>query len=101
MNPLLRGLSEIVLRLLRTIDLPRLGALCGLMVASLAVLYSAGGESMGQRLEGRTLADVTASAGDGAPGPDPVACPARPVSARRGFPLRGQWVRRAYDDAHE
>ena len=47
MNPLLRWLSEIVLRLLRTIDLPLLAALCGLMAASLAVLYSAGGESMG------------------------------------------------------
>lgn len=47
MNPLLRWVSEMVWRLLRTIDLPLLGALAGLMAASLVVMYSAGGESMG------------------------------------------------------
>ena len=47
MNPLLRWLSEMVLRMLRTIDLPLLAALSALMAASLVVQYSAGGDSMG------------------------------------------------------
>ena len=45
MNPLLRWLSGVVARALRTVDLPLLAALAMLMAASLAVLYSAGGES--------------------------------------------------------
>ena len=45
MNPLLQWLAGQVARLLRTIDLPLLAALCGLMTASLLVLYSAGGAS--------------------------------------------------------
>lgn len=45
MNPLLRWLSEMVARLLRTMDLPLLFALCALMSFSLLVLYSAGDES--------------------------------------------------------
>ena len=45
MNPLLRLLVDIVGRVLRTIDLPLLGALLALMGIGLAVLYSAGGET--------------------------------------------------------
>ena len=45
MNPLLRWFSDVVARALRTVDLPLLAALALLMAASLAVLYSAGGES--------------------------------------------------------
>ncbi|RMH87910.1 rod shape-determining protein RodA [Lysobacter pythonis] len=45
MNPLLRWLGDGVLRVLRSVDLPLLAALCGLMAASLAVLSSAGGDS--------------------------------------------------------
>lgn len=47
MNPLLRWLSELVLRILRTVDVPLLAALAGLMTVSLVVQYSAGGDSMG------------------------------------------------------
>ena len=47
MNPLLRGVSDVVARMLRTVDLPLLGALLGLMVVSLVVMYSAGGDGMG------------------------------------------------------
>ncbi len=48
MNPLLRWFTDLTLRIVRTVDLPLLAALCGLMLASLAVLSSVGGES--QRL---------------------------------------------------
>ncbi|AXA84800.1 rod shape-determining protein RodA [Lysobacter oculi] len=47
MNPLLRWLSELVLRILRTVDVPLLAALAALMTVSLVVQYSAGGDSMG------------------------------------------------------
>ena len=47
MNPLLRWLSELVLRILRTVDVPLLAALSALMAASLVVQYSAGGDSLG------------------------------------------------------
>lgn len=45
MNPLLRLIAGFVQRLLRTLDLPLLAALCGLMLASLAVLSSVGGDN--------------------------------------------------------
>ncbi|MBE2210244.1 MAG: rod shape-determining protein RodA [Xanthomonadaceae bacterium] len=47
MNPLLRWLADVVARVLRTVDLPLLGALLGLMAVSLVVMYSAGGDGMG------------------------------------------------------
>ncbi|SIQ16923.1 rod shape-determining protein RodA [Solilutibacter tolerans] len=46
MNPLLRWLTDVVMRMLRTVDLPLLGALIGLMAVSLVVMYSAGGDGM-------------------------------------------------------
>jgi rod shape determining protein RodA len=45
MNVILRWLFDLVLRFLRTLDMPLLLALSGLMVVGLAVLYSAGNES--------------------------------------------------------
>ncbi|MGY0504930.1 rod shape-determining protein RodA [Luteimonas sp. e5] len=45
MNPLLRWLTNVVARILRSVDLPLLAALVGLMLASLLVLHSAGGGS--------------------------------------------------------
>jgi rod shape determining protein RodA len=46
MSVILRWLFDLLLRFLRTIDLPLLGALLALMAIGLAVLYSAGNESM-------------------------------------------------------
>lgn len=46
MNVILRWLFDLLLRFLRTIDLPLLGALLALMAIGLAVLYSAGNESI-------------------------------------------------------
>jgi len=45
MSALLRFLFDLVLRALRTVDMPLLGALLALMGIGLAVLYSAGGET--------------------------------------------------------
>lgn len=45
MNPLLHRLADLTARLVRTLDIPLLLALGGLMLASLAVLSSVGGES--------------------------------------------------------
>ena len=45
MNIILRWLFDLLLRALRTVDLPLLGALLALMAIGLAVLYSAGNES--------------------------------------------------------
>ena len=47
MSIILRWLFDLLLRFLRTLDLPLLGALLALMAIGLAVLYSAGGEDMG------------------------------------------------------
>ena len=47
MNIILRWLFELAARFLRTIDLMLLAALLALMAIGLAVLYSAGGQSMG------------------------------------------------------
>ena len=46
MNVLLRLLADLLLRFLRTLDLPLLAALLGLMGIGLATLYSASNESM-------------------------------------------------------
>jgi len=46
MNVILRWLIDLLFRLVRTLDLPLLGALFALMAIGLAVLYSAGGQSM-------------------------------------------------------
>ena len=46
MNPLLRWLTDVVARMLRTVDLPLLGALLAVMTASLLVMYSVGGDNM-------------------------------------------------------
>jgi len=46
MNPLLLLIARWTSRLLRNIDLPLLGGLCGLMVSSLVVLYSASGNNL-------------------------------------------------------
>ena len=46
MSVILRWLFDLLLRFLRTVDLPLLGALLALMAIGLAVLYSAGNESM-------------------------------------------------------
>ena len=45
MSLILRWLFDLLLRFLRTLDLPLLGALLALMAIGLAVLYSAGGEA--------------------------------------------------------
>ena len=47
MSIILRWLFDLLLRFLRTLDLPLLGALLALMAIGLAVLYSAGGEKLG------------------------------------------------------
>lgn len=46
MGEILRWLFDLVLRVVRTLDWPLLGALLALMGIGLAVLYSAGGQSM-------------------------------------------------------
>ncbi len=46
MNTILRWLFDMFMRFTRTLDWPLCGALAGLMAIGLAVLYSAGGESM-------------------------------------------------------
>ena len=45
MNVILRWLADLLLRFLRSLDLPLLAALLALMGVGLAVLYSAGSES--------------------------------------------------------
>ena len=47
MRLILRWLLDLLLRFMRTIDLPLLGALLALMVIALAVLYSAADHAMG------------------------------------------------------
>lgn len=47
MSVLLRWMLDLLLRVLRTVDLPLLGALLALMGIGLAVLYSASGQSTG------------------------------------------------------
>jgi len=50
MTDLLRWGFDLLRHLLRTLDWWLLGALLALMVIGLAVLYSAGGDALGERL---------------------------------------------------